>query len=42
VAKNKIIIETGVLAPIEVESLFDKRPDFSRIYRATNGSFVNF
>jgi hypothetical protein len=29
VAKNKIIIKTGALAPIEVESLFDKRPNFS-------------
>jgi len=35
-------MKTGVLAPIAVESLFEKRPNFSGIYAATSGSFVNF
>jgi hypothetical protein len=33
-------MKTGVLAPIEVESLFEKRPNFSGFYKATRGSFV--
>lgn len=33
-------MKTGVLAPIAVESLFEKRPNFSGFYKATNGSFV--
>ncbi|PWJ99156.1 hypothetical protein BC749_104313 [Flavobacterium araucananum] len=33
-------MKTGVPAPIEVKSLFEKRPNFSWVYKATNGSFL--
>jgi hypothetical protein len=38
--KIKYIMKTGVLALIAVESLFEKRPNFSWIYKATSGSFI--